>query len=287
MTRPVLVLGATSLIGRHLPAHLSAWELIGAGRADGAPGYARWIRLDLTRMGADQFAGTGQAAVGTVLSLSPVWLLPAALPALIASGLERLVCVSSTSRWTKAASSHPEERAVARRLAAAEAETMRLCEAGGVAWTVLRPTLIYAEGADGNVSRLATLVRRFGMLPISGRGEGRRQPVHADDLAAAVAAVLACRATENRAYDLPGGETLTYAEMCRRVFAGLGRAPRLLHVPPLIWRAGFAIASPWLPGATAAMGARMADDLVFDPGPAERDFGWRPRAFRPDFRQSA
>ena len=280
MTGPVLVLGATSLIGRFLPAHLPEAEVVGAGRGGGAPGYPSWVTLDLTRPGPPVVR-----ACAAVVSLSPIWLLPAALPELVGLGVQRVVAFSSTSRWTKAQSPEPGEREVAARLSEAEGETIRICEAAGVASTILRPTLIYAEGRDGNVSRLAGLARRFGVLPISGRGAGRRQPVHADDLAAAVAQVLAAPVTARRAYDLPGGETLTYADMCRRVFEGLGRPPRLLHVPPPLWSAGLRLASPLLPGATAAMGARMAEDLVFDPGPARRDFGWSPRPFRPDFRQ--
>ena len=205
------------------------------------------------------------------------------MPSLVAGGMRRLVAVSSTSRWTKTASPDAGEREVAARLASGEDAVREVCAAHGVAWTILRPTLIYAEGRDGNVSRLAAMARRFGVLPISGAGEGRRQPVHAADLADAVAAVLAAPATHDRAYDLPGGETLSYREMCVRVFEGLGRPPRLWHAPPAAWALALRLASPWLPGATAAMGERMGQDLVFDPAPAVRDFGWSPRAFRPDF----
>lgn len=332
MSGAVFVLGATSLIGRFLPAHLAGYAVLGSGRGEGAAGYDRWVKLDLTGTSADLLSpmmaerpdggagaggsasgsqthraappstlgdvmpappsptlppsrGTGDTRLTTIVSLAPIWLLPKALPGLIQARARRVVAFSSTSRWTKAQSPDAGEREVAGRLAQAEAETIRICEAAGVAWTLLRPTLIYAEGRDGNVSRLASLARRFGALPISGRGEGRRQPVHADDLAAAVAQVLASEATRNRAYDLPGGETLTYAQMCRRVFDGLGRRPRLLHVPPPLWSLGLRLASPLLPGATAAMGARMAEDLVFDPEPARHGFGWRPRDFRPDFLQ--
>ena len=276
---PVLVLGATSLIGRFLPARMAGAELVGVGRGEAAAGYGRWVQWDVT---APLSAIEGETS-SVIVSLAPIWLLPRALPSLISAGVGRVVAVSSTSRWTKAASPDPAERDVARKLADAEDAVVRVCEAAGVRWTILRPTLIYAEGRDGNVSRLAALARRLRVLPISGAGEGRRQPVHADDLAAAIPTVLASDATHDRAYDLPGGETLTYAQMCGRVFEGLGRRPRLLHVPPPLWRAGLKFAGPWLPGATAAMGARMAEDLVFDPIPAARDFGWAPRAFRPDF----
>lgn len=276
----LLVLGAASLIGRRLPAHMPGQALLGVGRrgAEAAPAGYGWTTADL-RDPALVFPRAGAA-----VSLAPIWLLPGALPALARAGVRRIVASSSTSRWTKAASPDTAEREVARRLAEGEAALTAFAEREGIGWTVLRPTLIYAEGEDQNVSRLAALARRWGVLPLSGSGAGRRQPVHADDLAAAVPLALASEAARDRAYDLPGGETLTYARMGERVFAGLGRPARLLHVPPPLWRVGLALARPLLPGASAAMGARMAEDLVFDPTPAERDFGWRPRAFHPTFR---
>ena len=283
---PLLVLGATSLIGAALPGAAALPEargraLLGVSRQARTGGGYRWAQADLS----DPAAELPRARAA--LSLSPIWLLPAALPALERAGVERIVAVSSTSRWTKAASPHATERAVAARLADGEAALQAWAQARGVGWTVLRPTLIYAEGRDGNVSRLAALARRFGVLPLSGPGEGLRQPVHAADLAAGALAALDSPAARDRAYDLPGGETLSYRDMCVRVFEGLGRRPRLLHAPPWAWSAALALASPWLPGATAAMGGRMGADLTFDPGPAARDFGWAPRGFRPDFRAPA
>lgn len=278
MSAPLLVLGATSLIGGRLPAHATGRPLLGISREARAGGGYRWTRADLADPGAVL------PAAPAALSLSPIWLLPAALPALERAGVRRVVAFSSTSRWTKARSPDAREREVARRLAEGEAALQAWAEARGIGWTVLRPTLIYLEGRDGNVSRLAALARRFGVLPISGRGEGLRQPVHADDLALAALAALDASAARDRAYDLPGGETLSYRLMCERVFEGLGRRPRLLHLPPALWSLALRLASPVLPGATAAMGARMGEDLAFDPAPAARDFGWSPCPFRPDFR---
>jgi nucleoside-diphosphate-sugar epimerase len=247
----LLVLGGTSLIGRYLLADLRT--------------------------------GPRLPHVEIALSLSPIWLLPKALPALAAAGVRRIVAFSSTSGVTKANSPSAEERAVAARLTDGEAETARFCEAHGIAWTVLRPTLIYSEGEDANISRLAALIRRFGVLPLSGFGGGLRQPVHAADLAQAALTVIDREQTFNRAYDLPGGETLTYRVMAERVFEGLGRTPRIFAVPPPLWRFGLNLMGSRLPGATTAMGARMGEDLAFDPAPARRDFNWSPRAFRPLF----
>jgi nucleoside-diphosphate-sugar epimerase len=275
---PLLVLGATSLVGRFVPGRAPGRPMVAVSRADrtGPPGVT-WVRGDL----ADPTLRLPPC--DAALSLSPIWLLPPALPALERAGVRRIVALSSTSRFTKAASPHAEERAVAARLARAEEALAAFCDAREIAWTVLRPTLIYAEGQDRNVSRLAGLIRRLGVLPISGAGAGRRQPVHADDLAAAALAALDRPQTHGRAYDLPGGETLTYRAMAERIFEGLGRRPRILSLPPWAWRAALLAASPLLPGATAAMGDRMGEDLVFDAEPARRDLGWAPRPFRPRF----
>jgi nucleoside-diphosphate-sugar epimerase len=232
-----------------------------------------------------EFAAALPPLAGVVSAL-PIWLLPAALEAAIDNGARRVVAFSSTSRFTKAHSALAADRAQAAALAEAEEAVQAICQSRGVSLAVLRPTLIYAEGLDANVSRLAALIRRLGFLPLYGPAKGRRQPVHAEDLAWAARTAIAREAVSG-CYDLPGGEVLTYRQMAERVFESLGRKPRALSVPPAIWAAAFFAARPLLPGATVTMGSRMAEDLIFDDGPARRDFGWDPRPFRPDFSRSS
>ncbi len=277
---PVLVLGATSLIGRFAMPRLAAAGIDAVGLSRTAPDGPEWVQADLSAADLEQKLPRAP----TVLSLSPIWHLPQALPALKDKGMQRLVAFSSTSVFTKATSPDPYERDVVRRLADGEAAVRAFCEENGVAWTILRPTLIYAEGQDQNVTRLAGLIRRFGVLPLYGAGEGLRQPVHADDLAGAALAAAASPEAQGRAYDLPGGEILTYRKMAERVFEGLGKRPVILPAPEWLWRLGFVLARPLLPGATAQMGARMKENLTFDSGPAKRSFGWKPRVFRPNFK---
>jgi len=279
---PILVLGATSLIGRFLTLRLAALGLQSSFLSRRATAETGWVTGDL----ADPDLAAVLPQAPTVLSLSPIWHLPQALPALKSRGMQRLVCFSSTSVFTKAASPDAYERDVVLRLSEGEAAVQAFCEAHGVAWTILRPTLIYAEGQDRNISRLAGLIRRIGVLPLYGKGEGLRQPVHAADLAQAALAAAASPAARNKAYDLPGGETLTYRRMAERVFEALGRRPIILAAPKALWRAAFFLARPLLPGATAQMGARMSEDLTFDAHEARADFGWEPRDFHPRFETS-
>ncbi|HEY0053530.1 MAG TPA: epimerase, partial [Caulobacteraceae bacterium] len=75
---PVVVLGATSLIGRFVPARAAAAgvPIVQVSRRGGEG--AGWIAADLVAPGlAGRLPGAER-----VLSLLPIWLLPQALPAL-------------------------------------------------------------------------------------------------------------------------------------------------------------------------------------------------------------
>src|SRR6185437_11176766 len=129
-------------------------------------------------------------------------LLARSLHRFLGPALKRIVVFSSTSVLTKLDSEVADERDGLRRLAEAENEIGQLCEASGVAWTILRPTLIYAEGRDTNITPLSRLIRRFGFMPLVGGAEGLRQPVHAEDLAQGAIAAAASPATSNKFYSL-------------------------------------------------------------------------------------
>ena len=85
----------------------------------------------------------------------------------------------------------------------------------------------------------------------------------------------------NRAYNISGGETLTYRDMIARVFAALGRRPRLLTVPLWAFRLVVSVLRclPRYRQWSAAMAERMNLDLVFDHAEAARDLGFKPRGF--------
>lgn len=103
--------------------------------------------------------------------------MPAALPHLFNPSLKRAVVFSSTSVITKLDSEIDAEREMLTRLADAEQKIAAACEKNNVGWTILRPTLIYAEGRDTNITPLSRLIRRFGFMPLIGGAAGLRQPV--------------------------------------------------------------------------------------------------------------
>lgn len=276
-----MVVGATGIVGGYIVA-----QLVEAGHTPLAlsrsprhsPGVL-WIQGDLN---TPQDLKTVE--VDIVYCTAEIDLLADALPYLLTPSLKRVVAFTSTSIVTKIESEIPAERELLQRLSDGEQRLIATCERRGIGWTILRPTLIYAEGRDGNISRLARLIGKFGVLPLMGSGAGLRQPVHAEDLAIGAIQAAASAAAINKTYALPGGETLSYREMAGRVFDALGKPRRIISVPPWVWRIAFSVAKPFFPNANVAMGHRMAKDMVFDGTPAARDFGWSPRGFRPKFK---
>jgi nucleoside-diphosphate-sugar epimerase len=272
------VLGATSLVGACLLPLLiesGAAVIAHSRRAPTAPGDGvEWRQL----------SDDGEPGVELIpcwICVAPVWVLPDYFRLLEAHGARRVVVLSSTSRFTKDDSNDPHEQEVAVRLAAAEARVQQWAESCGVEWVVLRPTLIYGLGRDKNIAEIARFIRRSGFFPVFGKAGGLRQPIHVQDVAGACAAALQAAAVVDRAYNISGGETLSYRAMVLRVFAALGRRPLLLTVP--LWAFSLAVIVlrrvPRYRQWSSAMAQRMNRDLVFDHLDAARDFGFKPRAF--------
>lgn len=280
--RSILVVGAASQIGYHLLPRLgkAGWDVAATSRFPPPRDDrgASWHRLDLRVATALPQSGLRPTSL---ISLAPLGKLPPLVGVLSEVGTSRVIAFSSTSRFTKADSADPEERKLAGDFAREEDALAAQCERNGIHWTVFRPTLVYSPGLDRNVSEIARLIRRLGCFPIVGSGLGKRQPVHADDLATACLAALCENKAFDRAYNLSGGETLTYRAMVERVFEGLGRAPRIVRVPPRLFkaavRAGHVV--PRFRKLSPELVTRMNTDMCFDHDEASRDLGFHPREF--------
>ena len=275
-----LVIGATGLVGSYIVEQLllSGQHPMALSRSPRHAADIDWLRGDLEQPDTLDFP-----SVTTLYCTANAVLVADALPRLFSPSLKRLVVFSSTSVLTKQETEVAAERDMIRRLVEAEQRIAAACEQHGVAWTILRPTLIYGAGRDTNITPLSRLIRRFGFMPLVGGAGGLRQPVHAEDLAIGAITAASSPAAANKIYALAGGETVTYREMIGRIFDGLKLPRRFISVPLFLWRASFVLIKPLYPSANVAMGTRMMKDMTFDTTPAMQDFGWKPRNFKPVF----
>ncbi|MGA1268487.1 MAG: complex I NDUFA9 subunit family protein [Gemmobacter sp.] len=165
-----------------------------------------------------------------------------------AAGVGRLVHVSAIGADAGSPSAY------ARSKAAGEA-AVRAAFPGAV---ILRPSIIFGP-EDQFFNRFAAMTRTSPVLPVVG-GTTRFQPVHVDDVAAAAERALRTDVAPG-VYELGGPETLSFADLMRRMLAEIRRRRIVLDLPFWIAR----------PIATVLDGVQAATLGLFHNGMLTRD----------------
>lgn len=197
--------------------------------------------------------------------------------------LRRVVAFSSSSVLSKMGSADRGERGAMAVMAQQEADLAGICSQRELPLLLLRPTLIYGCGRDRNVSLLARLARRFGVIPLAGKAAGRRQPVHADDLAELALRALGTRQPVNMTSAACGGSTISYRELAKLVAAAMPGKIRMVTLPAGLMAAAVRLLAlfPQWRGLSAEMVRRQSRDLVFDDSALRQALDWSPRPFAP------
>ncbi|MHA1566629.1 MAG: NAD(P)H-binding protein, partial [Alphaproteobacteria bacterium] len=190
--------------------------------------------------------------------------LLAALPGRVS----RLVLMGSTRKFTR----FNDERAQAV-LAGEEAYL-----ASGRPGVMVHPTMIYGVGAENNIERVASIIRRFGVVPLPHGGRSLIQPIHLDDVVRALEAALAESGTSVTSLVLAGHQAVPYAELIRAVGRAIARPVKILPVPAsallgLSWVTGFV---PGVPTISPGEVRRLLEDKDFDITEMVRRFGFEP-----------
>ncbi len=208
-----------------------------------------------------------------VLHIASIFTSPNVAEAALRSGVEWLVMVHTTGRYSKYKSASEEYIRI-------EEAILSMRDKIGV--TVLRPTMIYGSSRDRNMWKLVDFLHRHTLFPLFGAGANLMQPVHARDLGNAYYDVLANRErTFNRDYNLPGKRPISYLDLVRRVSRTLGRRNVIVKVPlPLsILGAKLYNAVSRTPVISVEQVLRMQEDKAFEYTDAVRDFGYAPLSF--------
>lgn len=282
----VLLTGATGFIGRPLAAALAAagHDVVGAVRDPAAaqaahPG-GRYVRADYTRdMSAEDWR---PRLAGIDVAVNAVGILqergaqtfealheraPRALFEACAQAGVRVVQISALGADAAAASAYHRSKR-----AADEFLLRRWPHA-----VVAQPALVY--GADGASARLFTRLASLPLVPLPGAGAQRVQPIHREDLVAALVALVESPGFDGRRVVLAGPAPLTLRELLDTLRRGLGLSrARFVPVPMPVMRLA-ATAAAVLPGVmldrqTLAM---LERGNTGDPAPATTLLGRAPR----------
>ncbi|WP_050422720.1 complex I NDUFA9 subunit family protein [Bradyrhizobium tropiciagri] len=171
------------------------------------------------------------------------------------AGVERLVQVSGIGADAASPSSYIRMRG--------EGEQAVRAEFAGAC--LVRPAVIFGPD-DAFLSTILKLLRQLPIYPMFGRGRTRLQPVYVEDVAEAVARIMARAERQPAVFELGGPTVYSYEQLLRAIAHQAGLAPLLIPVPFAVWDA-LARASEILPGLplTRSQVELMQIDTVSSP----------------------
>lgn len=98
--------------------------------------------------------------------------------------------------------------------------------------TILRPTMIYGDLEDNNVSKFIKMTDNFRLMPVINRGENLIQPVNASDLGIAYYQVLTNPVkTMNKQYNLSGEKQIKILDFLKFISKQLNKKTLYINVP--------------------------------------------------------
>ena len=290
-SKRLVVTGASGFLGRGLVAYLAheGHDVLALSRSPAAfdhPGVAVGTMPDLADPGAAwgellrpddiviHLAGLAHGSLederhDSINHQGTARLAEAAARASVA----QLILVSSIAAQTGPAASHvlteADDPKPVNAYGRAKLAAERAVAGSGVAYTILRPGVIYGEDAKGNLRLLERLARLPVPLPLAGVS-ARRSLLSAANFNSAVGLVLMNQAAINRTFLVADPAPLSVAEMIAGMRRKMGRQPGLFYLHPQLLKVAMTalgLKSVW---------TRIGEPFVINTDRLQ-DIGWRPR----------
>ncbi len=291
-----LITGAAGVMGARLVERVrdAGWQV----RALVLPGDGQRSRVEA--LGCDVRGGDvsqGASLAGLCEGVDTVYHLAAVIVSHDASvfervnrqGTENLVREASRARVrhfvyvSSASVTYPRRTPYAESKLAAEG----IVRSAGLAYTIVRPTLVYEPGGGLELMMFLDYLRRFPLVPFIGNGRALKRPVWSGDVVDGLARLLGSPIALGKTYNLSGAEAISMLELSRLLLVHLDRPRPFVHVPvplcrALAWLAALLMERPPL---TPSAIAGVVNDADLDPSLAMRELGYHPLGVREGFRR--
>lgn len=195
-----------------------------------------------------------------------------------AAGVQHLVYVSSASvtypRLTKYAESKLAGEAIVK------SETR-------VAHTIVRPTLVYDETGGQEFVLYRQNLLRFPVVPMIGRGDAKKRPVHSQDIVDGLVAIAGNLRAYGKTYNFSGGESISMRDFSQVILEHAGVHKAFVSVPVIFCKAAAVVLSAISTRSPLSLQAiaGIVNDADLSPDDAIRDLGYHPRGFREGMKQ--
>lgn len=195
-------------------------------------------------------------------------------------GVKRFILVHTTGIYSKFKMASQEYLRI-------EGKIMPLLEAQHI--TILRPTMIFGDLCDHNISKFIRFVDRLPILPVVAGGKALVQPVNARDLAQALYKALMTEKSCGKAYDISGQQPVTLRQLYQMIAACLGKRRLIVSVPMWMCTAGARALRLFSLGRVDLIEKvqRMGEDRAYSHAAAAADLGYAPEPFAAGLRREA
>ncbi len=297
MIRVVLVTGAAGVMGHRLVR-----GLVGAGwrvRALVLPGDPLRHRLDQPDVevvqGDVQDLPSLRAAMGgvhTVFHLAAVILSddPGVFErvnrqgtanvtrAAGEAGVQHLVYISSASVTYPRLTKYAESKLAGEAIVKLE---------NRIAHTIVRPTLVYDENGGQEFVLYRQNLLRFPVVPMIGRGDAKKRPVHSQDIVDGLVAIAGNQRSYGKTYNFSGGEAISMRAFSQVILEHAGVHKRFVSLPVIFCKAVAVALSALTARSPLSLQAiaGIVNDADLSPDDAIRDLGYHPRGFREGMNQ--
>ncbi len=185
--------------------------------------------------------------------------------------------VSSTSIYS-------EYRAASDKLIAAEKKMKLLFQNNTrrIAYTIIRPTMIFGTTNDKNISTFMKWLDRYPVFPIVNNGEALLQPVEKRDLGEGVFQLLSHpNEVKNKEYIISGDRPITLKYCLRCISDSIGKKTILINIPmPLAKAAVYAVYGLSMKKIDYLEKlARLTENRNFEHKEMTEQFGYTPQSF--------
>lgn len=160
-------------------------------------------------------------------------------------------------------------------------EAENLVRAGGIPYTILRPSLIYGPG-DLFTIRISEMIKVSPVLPVIGTGRSKVQPIFIDDVVECIRKIVTGESFLNKIYEIGGPDELTYEEVTKAIAAAMGVDRPVVHMPLFFMRTMAMVAEAILPKppVTTDQLIMLQEDNVCSLRDIREVFGIEPVRFR-------
>lgn len=211
----------------------------------------------------------------TIMHISGIWETPLLLEAVEkAGGRPHIVLVHTSGIYSK----HKMASEVYKNI---EIGMAKYFEAG---WniTILRPTMIFGDMRDHNISKFIRMVAKLPVMPEIDHGSAFVQPVNARDLGQAYYKACMHESLPEREYIVSGERPVSLHELCSLIGKFMGKKTRFVSLPMALGVFGANVIC-LLTGKKDKLLVekvlRLGEDRSFSHENARRDFGYEPEKF--------